>query len=93
VNKSSFKEVKIDNEENLTLSTLGIGTLNEEYQCYGDFWQYNSIKYALLSGGMNFIDTGSHFRAQRGELMTGLALRTLFEKFGMQRNEVFVSSK
>jgi len=29
---------------------------------HGDFLQYIGLKHALMSGGINHIDTASHFR-------------------------------
>ena len=52
-----------------------------------------AIRTALLSGGINHIDTGSFFAYQRAEPVVGKALKTMFEKFGMSREEVFVNSK
>lgn len=58
-----------------------------------DLLQYNALKYAVLSGGVNHIDTGHQYRRHRSEFVVGLALRTLIEKFGLKREEVFITSK
>ena len=55
--------------------------------------QYNTLKYGILSGGINHIDTGHQYRRHRAERVVGLVLRTLTEKFGLQRDEVFITSK
>ena len=47
----------------------------------------------MLSGGINQIDTGHTYRQHRSELVVGKALKTMFKKFGMQRDEVFINSK
>ena len=52
-----------------------------------------AIRTALLSGGINHIDTGNFFMFQRAEPIVGRALRTMFRKFNMSREEVFVNSK
>ena len=49
-------------------SASGPGTPSE------DFKQYNALKYAILSGGLNHIDTGHAFRQHRAELTIGKLL-------------------
>ena len=51
------------------------------------------MRTSLLSGGVNQIDTANFYRHHRAEQVTGRALRTLFNKFGMARDEVFICSK
>ena len=58
-----------------------------------DFRQYNALKYAVLSGGVNHIDTGHAFRWHRSEQIVGKVLATLFEKYGLKRDEIFINSK
>lgn len=51
------------------------------------------LRQALLSGGINHIDTGHSFREHRAEYTVAKVLRTLFNKFGLSREEVFINSK
>ena len=55
--------------------------------------QYNALKYAVLSGGVNHIDTGHTFRRHRAEFTVATALTTLFQKYGLTRDEVFINTK
>lgn len=99
VHPSNFKRVKVTNgEEPLTLSKIIFGT--DQEQIYDlpdvpqqDFFQYMNIRSAVLSGGINHIDTGHFFRCHRAEHTVGKALQTLHRKFGLQREEVFITSK
>jgi len=59
----------------------------------GDFVQYVSMKQALLSGGVNHVDTGAHFRYQQSERVVGAVLHTLQEKYGRPRSQFFITSK
>ena len=60
---------------------------------HADFLQYISLKHALMSGGLNHIDTASHFRNQKSERVVGQVIRTLSEKYGYDRDQIFISSK
>ena len=51
------------------------------------------MRYALLSGGINQIDTGHYYRDHRAEYVVGQVLKTMFRKFGLDRSEIFVTSK
>ena len=46
-----------------------------------------------MSGGINHVDTGSHFRFQNSERVIGEVLRTLCEKYGYTRDQFFLTSK
>lgn len=48
---------------------------------------------ALMSGGVNHIDTGHTYRFHRAEKLVGNVLRTLIEKHGYSRNEFYINSK
>lgn len=54
---------------------------------------YNAIKQAVLSGGVNHIDTAPNYRYLKSEKTVGKALATLQHKYDIGRNMVFVSSK
>ena len=58
----------------------------------GDFRQYNCLKHAILSG-VNQIDTGLIYRAHRSERVVGAVLQTVIKKYGMNRAEIYITSK
>lgn len=61
VHQSNFKttfDVNNNNNGSLKLSTLGIGTYIGTPDDINDFYMYNAIKTAVLSGAINVIDTG-----------------------------------
>ena len=97
VDPSNFKKVKMFDDHNdaneLTLSKLMIGTKMGSSQHQQDFFSYMVLRQALLSGGVNHIDTGHSFRDHRAEYTVAKVLRTLFNKFGLSREEVFINSK
>ena len=95
VDPCSFKSILLlkGDKDPLTLSKLVYGTASGGPWPREDFKQYNALKYAILSGGMNHIDTGHSFRQHRAELTIGKLLPTLFEKYGLERDEIFVNSK
>ncbi len=47
----------------------------------------------VMSGGFNVIDTAINYRCQKAERTIGVALKTLNRKYGVQRDELFISSK
>ena len=79
--------------EQLSLSKFAFGTASGTNLPSHDFFQYLTIRTALLSGSINHIDTGCFMRDHRAEMVAGRVLYTMFEKFGMDRSEVFVNSK
>ena len=58
----------------------------------GDFRQYNCMKHAILSG-VNQIDTSLAYRCHRSEHVVGAVLQTLIKKYGMNRAEIYITSK
>ena len=54
---------------------------------------YNCLKYQILSGGVNHIDSGHHFRWHKAEYTLGKLLSTLFQKYRVERDELFITSK
>ena len=63
VHPSNFKSVNMGKDrEPLTLSKLAYGTATGINYSQIDFFQYISMRSALLSGGINHIDTGFDFR-------------------------------
>ena len=51
------------------------------------------MKYQILSGGINQIDSGHHFRWHKTEYTLGKLLNTLFQKYRLGRDEIFITSK
>ena len=88
IDASNFGDVN-----GLTLSRLIAGTAQGSHTPGVDFDLYCAVRWAVLSGGCNHLDTGHVFRCHRSEYVVGLVLRTLVEKFGVQRDEVFINSK
>jgi len=80
-------------DDRLILSKMVAGTSNGPSDAHEDLLQYTSLKYAVLSGGVNHIDTGHQYRRHRSEHVVGQVLRTLTEKYGLSREEVFITSK
>jgi aryl-alcohol dehydrogenase-like predicted oxidoreductase len=77
--------------QNLTLSSIGIGTYLGSYDAATDAGYAEAITKFVESGG-NVIDTAANYRFQRSERNIGQALRNLSEK-GFGREEVFISTK
>ncbi len=79
------------NAQNLTLSSIGIGTYLGGWDAETDANYTNSIVEFVESGG-NVIDTAANYRFQRSERNIGAALQKLFEK-GFARQEIFIATK
>ncbi len=77
--------------QDLTLSSIGIGTYLGNYDAATDANYVESIAKFVESGG-NVIDTAANYRFQRSERNIGQALQNLQEK-GFSREEVFISTK
>ena len=77
----------------LKVSTLGIGTYIGEPDDFTDFDMYDAIKQSVLSGGINHIDTAPNFRYMQSEKTVGKALTTLESKYGISRDQLFVTTK
>ena len=48
--------------QNMALSKIIYSTANGASEPFTDLLQYNALKYAVLSGGVNHIDTGQQYR-------------------------------
>ena len=70
-----------------------MGTSRGLSNALDDFRIYNTLKYGILSGGINHLDTGHSFRDHRSEHIVGLVLRSLVHKFEVNRSEIFLNSK
>ena len=80
-------------DESPYLSTIGLGTYLGLPDDATDFDVYNAAKLLVLSGGVNVIDTAINYRCQKGERAVGAAIKTLVEKHGIDRSELFISTK
>lgn len=54
---------------------------------------YDAIKTSVLSGGLNHIDTAPNYRYMKSEKTVGRVLTTLDNKYGIAREQLFVTSK
>lgn len=77
----------------LKLSSIGVGTYIGEPDDYTDYLMYDAIKTAVLSGGVNHIDTAPNYRYTKSERTVGKILTTLDNKYGVTRDQMFVASK
>ncbi|MBS1796036.1 MAG: aldo/keto reductase [Acidobacteria bacterium] len=77
--------------ENLTLSSIGIGTYLGNWDAATDESYAGAIVKFVEAGG-NVIDTAANYRFQRSERNIGAALEILREK-GFARDELFVATK
>ena len=60
---------------------------------YTDYLMYDGIKNSVLSGGVNHIDTAPNYRYKKSERTVGRVMTTLDNKYGIGREQIFVSSK
>jgi len=51
-----------------------------------DFAMYNAIKTAVMSGGVNHIDTAPNYRYMKSERTVGKILTTLQNKYDINRD-------
>jgi aryl-alcohol dehydrogenase-like predicted oxidoreductase len=58
-----------------------------------DYQMYDSLKQSVLSGGINHIDTAPNYRYMKSERTVGKVLTSLQSKYGIKRDELFVTSK
>jgi len=70
----------------LKLSSIGIGTYMGEPDDKTDFAMYNAIKTAVMSGGVNHIDTAPNYRYMKSERTVGKILTTLQNKYDINRD-------
>jgi aryl-alcohol dehydrogenase-like predicted oxidoreductase len=54
---------------------------------------YNAVKLMVRCGGINVLDTAINYRCQKAERTIGAALNTLNRKYGVAREELFISTK
>jgi len=77
----------------LTVSTIGLGTYIGPPDDITDFYMYNAVKHCVLSGGVNLIDTAINYRYMKSERAVGKALKTLCSKYDYDRSELIICSK
>ena len=92
VHKDNYNVIK-GVRENLPISKMIMGTQGNGNTKKEDLNQYVAMKWALMTGGVNHIDTSNLFRENRSELVVGAVLRTLIERYGFAREEFFINSK
>lgn len=78
---------------NMKLSSIGVGTYMGNPDDYTDYLMYDAIKTSVLSGGVNHIDTAPNYRYKKSEKTVGRVITTLDNKYGITRDQLFVSSK
>ena len=79
-------------EENLWLSSIGVGTyLGNADQATND--RYVDAIVRVVELGANVIDTAANYRFQRSERAIGNALRQLCEGLGFARDEILICTK
>jgi len=77
----------------LKISSLGYGTYMGDPDDKTDYQMYDSLKQSVLSGGINHIDTAPNYRYMKSERTVGKVLTSLHSKYGIKRDELFVTSK
>lgn len=82
----------LGNADNLTLSSLGLGTYLGEPDDAADANYVEAIATALLSG-INMLDTAINYRHQRSERNIGQALQQVISSGQLIREQAFVSTK
>ncbi|HET6458392.1 MAG TPA: aldo/keto reductase [Nitrosopumilaceae archaeon] len=76
----------------LTLSSIGIGTYLGNVDNVTDNLVKEAIKKSVLSG-INVIDTAINYRSQKAERSVGKAVSELLEENKAKREELFISTK
>jgi aryl-alcohol dehydrogenase-like predicted oxidoreductase len=79
--------------ENLTLSSLGLGTYIGAPDGPTDLAVEQAVALCLTSGRVNVLDTAINYRYQRAERSVGRSLRRLVDAGKVQRSEVFLATK
>ncbi|CDW84836.1 UNKNOWN [Stylonychia lemnae] len=92
IHPDNFTSIQLGRNQ-LTLSKMMMGTAIGQPDKLSDVSQYFCNKLALISGGMNQIDTATFFRSQKAERIVGAVLNTLVQKYRFQRDEFFINSK
>lgn len=77
----------------MKITSVGYGTYIGEPDDLTDYLMYDAIKQSVISGGVNHIDTAPNYRYMKSERTVGKILTALDNKYGIKRNELFISSK
>ncbi|MCS4538069.1 MAG: aldo/keto reductase [Thaumarchaeota archaeon] len=77
----------------LTLSSLGMGTYLGETDRETDILVSKAVEESVRSGAINVIDTAINYRFQKAERSVGNALRKMVEGNSVKRNEIFLATK
>jgi aryl-alcohol dehydrogenase-like predicted oxidoreductase len=80
------------NQQNLQISSIGLGTYLGHWDDTTDKMYEESIKRAVELG-CNVIDSAINYRFQRSERAIGAALKQLFESGKAKRDEIIVATK
>ena len=81
------------NINELTISSIGLGSYIGPPDDINDFYLYNSVKSSVLSGSVNHIDTAINYRYMKSEKAIGKAIQMLIHKYKFKRQELIISSK
>jgi len=79
--------------ENIKVSSMGLGTYIGAPDDINDFYIYNAVKTCVLSGAINVIDTAINYRYMKSEKAIGKALNALVNKYNVDRQELLICSK
>lgn len=79
--------------QDLTLSSLGMGTYLGSLDEAVDRSMENAVRESILSGAINIIDTAINYRFQKSERSISRALRSLAQDGLVTREQIFVSTK
>lgn len=79
--------------QNLSLTSIGMGTYLGDADTATDILVINAIKRSVSSGAINVIDTAINYRFQKAERAVGKAIKELVEDATISRNEIFISTK
>ena len=90
--KERAAESHFRHEQNLWLSSIGIGTYLGKWDAATDERYTESVKRAVELG-LNVIDTAANYRFQRSERSIGAALRHLTEEESALRDELIICTK
>ena len=85
-------EAHFRNEQNLWLSSIGIGTYLGNADQATDR-KYEDAVVRAVKLGANVIDTASNYRFQRSERSIGEALRALIQEHKVSRDEILICTK
>ena len=84
VHHDNFKALA--QNEQIRITSIGIGSYMGEPDDQTDFELYNAIKTSVLSGGVNHIDTAPNYRYMKSEKTVGKILTVLENKYDIKRD-------